>query len=197
MIFFSTAMNSHLKTPTSEQAAAVLTLAFSADPPTRWLFSDPHDYVTCFPEFVRALGGKAFEHNAADALEGHPAVALWLPPGVGPDDEALIALVRRTTSGSLLEDAFSIFEQMGAFHPAEPHWYLPLIGVDPARQGAGYGTELMKHALQRCDADGIPAYLESSNPRNTPFYERLGFERIGVIHAGAFPRIVPMLRKPR
>jgi GNAT superfamily N-acetyltransferase len=48
------------------------------------------------------------------------------------------------------------------------------IGVDPARQGAGYGTELMKHSLQRCDADRKLAYLESSNPRNVPFYERLG-----------------------
>jgi len=190
-------MNSRLKTPTSEQAAAVLTLAFSADPPTRWLFSDPHDYVTFFPEFVRALGGRAFEHDTAVSLEGCPAVALWLPPGVRPDEEALIALIQRTASGSLLEDAFSIFEQMAAFDPAEPHWYLPFIGVDPARQGAGYGTELMKHTLQICDADGKPAYLESSNPRNTAFYERLGFERIGVIQAGAFPRIVPMLRKPR
>ena len=65
------------------------------------------------------------------------------------------------------------------------------------RQGAGYGTELMKHALQRCDADRKLAYLESSNPRNTPFYERLGFERLGAIQAGTFPQIVPMLRKPR
>ena len=86
---------------------------------------------------------------------------------------------------------------MSGFHPAKPHWYLPLIGVDPVRQGAGYGTELMKHSLQRCDADHKLAYLESSNPRNIPFYERLGFERIGAIQAGTFPQIVPMLRKPR
>jgi GNAT superfamily N-acetyltransferase len=193
----SAAMNPRLKTTTWEQAVSVLTLAFSADPPTRCLFSDPRDYLTSFPEFVRALGGRAFEHGAAVSLEGCPAVALWLPPGVRPDEEALIALIQRTASGSLLKDAFSIFEQMAAFDPAEPHWYLPFIGVDPARQGTGCGTELMKQALQRCDSDGKPAYLESSNPRNTPFYERLGFERIGVIQAGAFPPIVPMLRKPR
>lgn len=86
---------------------------------------------------------------------------------------------------------------MGSSHPAEPHWYLPFIGVDPARQGAGYGSELMKHALERCDADRIPAYLENSNPKNTPFYERFGFEPLGVIKAGTVPDIVPMLRKPR
>ena len=190
-------MNSRLKTPTLEQATSVLTLAFSADPPTRWVFSDPYDYVTYFPEFVRAFGGRAFEHETADSLEGCPAVALWLPPGVEPDEEALIGLIQRTVTESLLGDALAIFEQMSGFHPAEPHWYLPLIGVDPARQGAGYGTELMKHSLQRCDTDRKLAYLESSNPRNTPFYERLGFERLGVIQAGTFPQIVPMSRKPR
>jgi hypothetical protein len=46
-------------------------------------------------------------------------------------------------------------------------------------------------------ADRIPAYLENSNPRNTPFYERFGFEPLGVIKAGTVPEIVPMLRKPR
>jgi hypothetical protein len=53
----------------------------------------------------------------------------------------------------------------------------------------------MKHALKRCDADRIPAYLENSNPRNTPFYERFGFEPLGVIKAGSIPEIVPMFEK--
>ena len=118
-------------------------------------------------------------------------------PGVEPDEEAMIGLMQRAVPESFLADAFAVFEQMSGFHPQEPHWYLPLIGVDPARQGAGHGTELMRHALRRCDADHKLAYLESSNPRNTPFYERLGFERLGVIQAGTSPQIVPMLRKPR
>jgi ribosomal protein S18 acetylase RimI-like enzyme len=190
-------MSLRLKIPTLEHAAAALTLAFSADPPSRWVFADPHDYLTHFPEFVRALGGRAFEHNTADSLEGCAAVALWLPPGVEPDEEAMNGLMQRAVPESFLADAFAVFEQMSGFHPQEPHWYLPLIGVDPARQGAGHGTELMRHALRRCDADHKLAYLESSNPRNTPFYERLGFERLGVIQAGTSPQIVPMLRKPR
>ncbi len=58
----------------------------------------------------------------------------------------------------------------------EPHWYLPLIGVDPAHQGEGHGDALMAYALARCDRDHAPAYLESSKPRNIPFYRRYGFE---------------------
>ena len=166
-------MSLRLKIPTLEHAAAALTLAFSADPPSRWVFADPHDYLTLFPEFVRAFGGRAFEHNTADSLKGCAAVALWLPPGVEPDEEAMIGLMKRAVPESFLADAFAVFEQMSNFHPQEPHWYLPLIGVDPACQGAGHGTELMRHALRGCDADHKLAYLESSNPRNIPFYERL------------------------
>jgi GNAT superfamily N-acetyltransferase len=69
--------------------------------------------------------------------------------------------------------------------------------VDPARQGQKLGDKLMAHALARCDSDRLPAYLESSNPRNLSFYQRHGFEILGKIQVGSSPSIVPMLRKPR
>ncbi len=92
---------------------------------------------------------------------------------------------------------------MGRYHPTDPHWYLPLIGVDPSQQGKGYGSALMQHALVPCDRDNKIAYLESSNPssnhepRNIPLYERHGFEILGTIQVGTSPPIFPMLRKPR
>ena len=190
-------MNSHTKISTLQQATAVLTLAFGADPAVRWMYPDPHQYITCFPRFVRALAGKAFEHDSADALVGCPAVALWLPPSVQPDEQALVELVQQTVSDELRGDMLAFFEQMGGFHPAEPHWYLPLIGVDPTLQGAGHGSELMKQGLARCDSDHMLAYLEATNSRNLSLYERLGFERLGAIHAGSSPSIYPMARKPR
>ena len=88
-------------------------------------------------------------------------------------------------------------QQMAAFHPHEPHWYLPLIGVYPASQGQGVGNALMTHALARCDRDGVAAYLESTNPRNVSLYRRHGFEPLGEIRAGDAPPLVPMLRKRR
>jgi ribosomal protein S18 acetylase RimI-like enzyme len=86
---------------------------------------------------------------------------------------------------------------MRGYHPSEPHWYLPLIGVDPFQQGSGLGSALMRHALARCDSEGKPAFLESSNPKNVPLYERHGFEVLGRIQAGASPTLFPMLRKAR
>jgi ribosomal protein S18 acetylase RimI-like enzyme len=61
-------------------------------------------------------------------------------------------------------------------HPAEPHWYLAVLGVRPDRQGHGIGGALLEAGLARADADGLPCYLESSNPRNVGLYERHGFE---------------------
>jgi ribosomal protein S18 acetylase RimI-like enzyme len=90
-----------------------------------------------------------------------------------------------------------LLEQMARHHPDEPHWYLPLIGVDPAHQGKGLGGALMSYALERCDCDGTTAYLESTNPRNVSLYERHGFTAVGRIQVGTSPPIVPMVRRPR
>ena len=90
-----------------------------------------------------------------------------------------------------------MLEQMSSYHPSEPHWYLPLIGVDPALHGKGYGSALMEHALIQCDRDQKAAYLESSNSKNITLYERHGFGLLGTIQVGESPPILPMLRKPR
>ena len=150
-----------------------------------------------FPSFVNAIGGKAFAHGSAHYLEGYTGAALWLPPNVQPDENELFSLFQKTVAEELHKDVFAIFEQMGGYHPSEPHWYLPLIGVDPSWQGQGYGSALMAHGIAPCDRDKTLAYLESSNPKNIPLYQRFGFEVIGTIQAGASPPIFPMLRKPR
>jgi ribosomal protein S18 acetylase RimI-like enzyme len=172
-------------------------LAFSADPAARWTWPDPQQYLTHFPAFVKAFGGKAFTHGSAHYADGYAGAALWLPPDVHPDEETLVALLQSTVPGHIRNDFFAVFEQMGNYHPSEPHWYLPLIGVDPAQQNKGYGGALLRHALIECDRDKKLAYLESTNPKNISLYERHGFEALGTIQVGTSPPIIPMLRKPR
>jgi len=175
----------------------VMVLAFSADPAARWTWSDPQQYLTHFRHFARAFGGQAFEHGSAYIIEGYAGAALWLPPGVEPNEDTLLELLQSTASARSQQHAFQVFEQMGRYHPSEPHWYLPLMGVDPLHQGRGLGAALMKHALITCDRDHALAYLESSNPKNIPLYERHGFELLGTIQVGTSPPIFPMLRKAR
>jgi ribosomal protein S18 acetylase RimI-like enzyme len=112
---------------------------------------------------------------------------------VGPDGDALEALVRDTVPEPARSEVRSILEQMDEAHPYEPHWHLAFIGVDPVWHGRGIGAALLRHALERIDEKGLPAYLESSNPRNVPLYQRHGFAVIREIRVGDSPPVIPML----
>jgi GNAT superfamily N-acetyltransferase len=181
----------------AERAVAVIVLAFGADPAARWTYPDPHDYVTYFPAIVRAFGGGAFAAGTAHRVGPFAGAALWLPPGVHPDDAAMGAALERSVPAPRLPEFTAVFERMRSHHPREPHWYLPLIGVDPVHQNQGHGSALLRHALAQCDRIGVPAYLESSNPANVPLYERHGFVMLDTIQVGSSPPISPMLRTPR
>jgi GNAT superfamily N-acetyltransferase len=181
----------------AERVFGVLTLAFAADPPNRWMFPEPAQYLRHFRTFARALGGPALLLRTAIVSQDYSAVALWLGPGAGPDVEALMNLTEESVAPEKRAVLAVVIEEMTRHHPEEPHWYLPLIGVDPARQGKGLGAALLRPILAECDRKLLPAYLESTNPRNRPLYERHGFEAICEIRAGDFPPIVPMLRRPK
>jgi GNAT superfamily N-acetyltransferase len=179
------------------RAIDTIVLAFAADPVSRWSWPDAQQYLATMPRLARAFGGRAFAHGGAFGSADYAGVALWLPPGVHPDGEALTEVVLGTVSPSNRAHATGLFEQMAQYHPSGPHWYLPLIGVDPAHQGQGHGAALMTYALEHADRDRLPAYLESTNPRNISLYRRHGFEALGQIQVGTSPPLVPMLRSPR
>ncbi len=182
-----------------EQRSAIdtLVLAFAADPVARWSWASTDVYMPAFPELILAFGGGAFAHRGAHATHDFGAVALWLPPGIHPDEDALSALSERTIGEPRLSEASKLFEEMAACHPVVPHWYLPMFGTDPAHQGQGHGTALLAYALAECDRQKLPAYLESTNPRNLSLYQRHGFEAVRTIQVGSSPPIVPMIRKAR
>jgi GNAT superfamily N-acetyltransferase len=70
-----------------------------------------------------------------------------------------------------------LIERFDAAHPRhEPHYYLSLLGTHPAHTGRGLGMGLAR-ILQHIDEEGLPAYLESSNPANNHRYERHGFAK--------------------
>ena len=177
--------------------ASLMTLAFANDPVMRYLYPDQLQFLTYFPEFVRLFGGRAFDRGSAHMTEDGTGAALWLPPDEHPDEEALVELVKQSAALSAKADLFQVFQQMNSYHPEEPHWYLPLIGVDPLYQGRGIGSALLAYALAICDRERRLAYLESSNPKGVRLYQRHGFEVLGAIDVGEHPTIIPMLRKPQ
>jgi len=179
-----------------QHGVATLTLAFSSDPVVRWAWPDSERYLTYWPRFVEAFGGRAFEEGTAHGLEDHVAVALWLPPGVESDGETVMNIVRESMDDQRYEDITGVFAQMDEHHPTDQHWYLPLMGVEPVSQGRRLGSALLQHALERCDRDGLPAYLEATSPRSRNLYARHGFDDVATIQAGSSPPLWAMLREP-
>ena len=192
------AASTRIATATDETLIVdVIVRAFRSDPVVRWAWPDLHSYLTNFPSFVRVFGGKAFSQGSAYFVDGHAGAALWLLPNTSLDEETLYELLQRTVFDDRKADLFTMFEEMDSYHPSEPHWYLPLIGIDPSQQSKGYGSMLMQHVLSQCDRSQIPAYLEATSVKNLSFYQRHGFELLGTIQIGTSPSLFPMLREPQ
>ena len=180
-----------------DRAVASLVAAFVDDPFIRWMFPDARQYLSAFPRVLKYFAGGAFEQGTAWRSTDYHAAAFWLPPGVSPDEEGLGGVMQDWVEPALQEEAFGVLEQVGKGHPDEAHWYLPAMGVDPRRQGKGYGAALLQASLAACDEAHVAAYLESTNPDNLPFYRRFGFDVIGEIQAGGSPVVTRMLRMAR
>ena len=179
-----------------EKVLSIVLMGFSTDPFLRWICPEAENYLL-FKEGFDAFGGKALETNTTYVAEGYKGTALWLPPNTEADEERFIKAVEKNVAPEKHEPLFKILEEMEEYHPSETCWYLPIIAVDPYYQNQGIGSLLMKHALEKVDSDGVPAYLESSNPRNMSLYKRYGFETMGQIQEEDSPLIHPMIREAR
>jgi len=161
----------------SRRALHTLTRAFSDDPPCRWLFPDEMRYRRYFPTFAEAFGGEAITQGTVLADRDFSGVALWLPPGTGPNEKALAGLIEQGVPKKRQAEVFALFAEMARVHPTEPHWYLPLIGVEPGQQGRGLGAALLGPVLNVCDAAQLPAYLEATTSRSVPFIDDMALNQ--------------------
>jgi GNAT superfamily N-acetyltransferase len=183
--------------------AQALASAFQDDPVITWSFPDEHRRRRVLPVFMEfRLRKLAFPHDEVWMTADRSAAAVWLPPPgrwqlSRPQQLRLLpALVRffglRTVS------VLGGLDRMEARHPHDPpHWYLFILGTEQAAQGRGLGSALLAQVLARVDADGMPAYLESSSERNLALYARHGFEITDEVAIPGGPRIWPMWREPR
>lgn len=161
-----------------ESATELLTNAFASDPVWGWAFPDRADLETWWRFHI----GSALRFPWVWVLGDFAAVAMWIPPGASELTEEEGERVEAMITGLVGPRAPQVMELLERFEsshpPGPPHYYLSLLGTDPARRGHGYGMALLEDNLAVIDAEGMPAYLESSNPDNDPRYERRGFRRV-------------------
>jgi len=180
----------------------VLAAAFDGDPVWSHLASPKADWS--------ARAGAWFEAEARSQLKHHGEVlvdeelggaAIWAPPGhwKGTAAEGLALVVPSVRLfRSRLPRSIANLGLMERKHPKEPpHWYLAILGTDPAHQGKGIGSALIRAVTDRCDEQGLGAYLESSKEQNVPYYARHGFEVREQISSGDGPPMWLMWRDPK
>jgi GNAT superfamily N-acetyltransferase len=182
---------------------AALANAFAQDPLFGWI-AGPHAPLEArmrimFDTLLKLNLHKS-DHMVFVAEDGSGG-AIWQPIGkwklpTGELVRALPAMLRafRARTPAMI-GALTAIEKV---HPTEPHYFLEVLGTRQDRQSKGVGSSLIARVLDRCDEEGIPAYLESSNPRNVPFYARHFFEVRREIACGkGAPVVTAMWREPR
>ncbi len=181
----------------------VLVRSFDDDPVPRFMFRGDRRRRRGLQRFFTiALRHLYLDHGEVWTSSDRSGVALWAPPTKPPpnwrDLLHLLPLVPHVLTGGRAADSLRLLVAVDEARPRQTHWYLSTLGVDPDRQGEGVGSALLAATLARVDADGLPAYLESSKERNVPFYARHGFEVTGEVHGpGGGPTLWLMWREPR
>jgi GNAT superfamily N-acetyltransferase len=187
------------------ELADSLASAFCEDPLFTWMAgAGPNQSVgpklrTIFDSFLKLDLGRSEHLVFTD--EDRIGVAIWKAPNRWkmPSSDMLRALPAMLRGlGTKTPRMIGAFNAIEKVHPEEEHYYLEALGTRQDMQSKGVGSAVIGHMLDRCDAEGMPAYLESSNPRNVPFYARHGFETTGEIVVGkGAPTVTAMWRKPR
>ena len=178
-----------------------LARAFMDDPVARWSCPPDRLRTSVLEGFHGARLRQLQRHDEVWMSEDRACAALWAPPEcwrtTWREDLALARCVARPRLAARLPVTVSGLLGMERRHPrAPPHWYLAVLGTDPPAQGRGLGSAVMRPVLERCDADGVGAYLESSKERNIDFYARHGFRVVGEIRLPRGPTMWPMWREP-
>jgi len=155
---------------------ATLTAAFAADPLWSWAFTDPAGWW-------RFCIGSALRYPCVWVAGDYAAASVWIPPDgteLTEEEGDLVGPLLERLAGPRAPEVLELVQRFDACHPKdERHYYLSLLGTHPDHRGRGLGMGLLAETLAGIDAEGMPTYLESTNPENTARYERLGFRQVG------------------
>jgi ribosomal protein S18 acetylase RimI-like enzyme len=181
----------------AQSVAATLARAFMDDPLVGHFIPDPARRAAKAPRMFKLLLKLGIKYRSSFTTDGYEAVAYWRPP-----NQWHLSIWDYVANGPELLSIFgaralkvmNAMDSVEKQHPKSPHWYLQAVGTDPAKQGKGFGSLVIRHQLKLADAARVPCYLESSKSTNIPIYQSLGFRLTGEIKLPDGPTVWPMWR---
>lgn len=176
-----------------------LARAFHDDPVFEWIVPDAAARRVTLPSVFAAFAEAYMVHQETELVADGAGAAVWAPAGAEPmtaDQEHRIGELLAAILGADAERAVTAMELLDHHHPSRPCAYLQFMGVVPACQGRGLGSQLLTSMLVRCDASGTPAYLEATSEANRRLYQRHGFDTMTELVLPDGPPLWPMWREP-
>jgi GNAT superfamily N-acetyltransferase len=179
--------------------ASTLARAFFDDPVFRWAYADDGRRYELLPGFFSLFTQTLKRHDEIYVTREGTGAALWAPPGQAavPEEQA-DEFGRRLEemSGVDAERLFALTKLIDEHHPPGSYYFLQFMGVEPPSQGRGIGSALLAQMLERCEREGMRAYLDATSPHNKRLYERHGFRASGEYAPEGGPPLWPMWREP-
>jgi GNAT superfamily N-acetyltransferase len=184
-----------------EAATSTITLAFATDPVWQVALRDLEGTGTDLRDYWRFYVEAAHRCETAFAGADARTVSIWVPPGGKelPEEQEsqLRLLVEQRLDPARAAVLFELWDRFDENHPdPEPHAYLSLLATRPDCAGHRYGQAHLAADLARWDAEGIPTYLESTNPVNNARYERQGYVPVGQFQAVLDRAVVTTMWRP-
>lgn len=178
--------------------AEVLARAFYDDPVTSWFYPDAQRRMRHARRFFAIRLRQLAVHGLTYTTPELCGAAMWAPPGRWRESmrQSLMQLPMLPVLLPRIVRTTRAVHEIERHHPAEPHYYLSVVGTDPEHRGRGVGSALLAPVLQQCDETRTAAYLESSKESNLAFYARHGFAVTQRIELPGGPPLWLMWRKP-
>jgi GNAT superfamily N-acetyltransferase len=178
------------------RVSATLADAFATEPILRWLIPRQQRRDSRLRRyFAMELAHNVFPAGRVLTTDDFGGANLELPPSRWKMTMPLSAAIGWVPIlGLRLPRAIRLQVFMSQHHLQEPHYYIRYVGVATLFPGRGLGTALLRATLDRCDREGLPAYIEASSERSAALYERLAFVHLGELHVPDGPPSWPMRR---
>lgn len=180
--------------------AAMLARAFDDDPVLRFMLAVHRRRNVYARRFFAWQLRRLLPGEQVHLAQEGRAAAIWALPNdwrESPREGLSLALAMLPAVARHLPRVSASIVMLERKHPRAPHMYLSVLGCEPEAQGRGFGSAAIAPGLAFADAEGLPAFLESSKERNLDFYARFGFRVLEELRLpGGGPAVWPMWREP-